>query len=287
MQLGTQVSAVLLGNSMESTVRDLFAYGADQVYLVDRPELEYYNDESYARIFLQLVNEYRPDIILFGATAYGRSLAPRIASALNTGLTADCTGLEIDPAEKVLLQTRPAFGGNLMATIVCRRHRPQMATVRPMVMKAPAPDYSRRGKVIRPKVIVPPDLKVELVDLLISQSETADLAEADVVVAAGRGMAGPGNLKLVEELAGLLGGRSAHHAPSWTPDGSVTVIRSDRRRDHSPQSIYRLQGFPAPSAPGGMSSAEMVVAINKDPAAPILKRPITVWSVIVSKSSRL
>jgi electron transfer flavoprotein alpha subunit len=145
-QLGVKLAAVLLGDNMEATAKKLISYGADEVYMVDHPSLKNFNDESYADIFVQLIERYKPEIVLMGATTYGRSLAPRVASRLNTGLTADCTKLEIDMEKRLLLQTRPAFGGNLMATIICPDHRPQMSTVRPKVMKASEPDASRNGR---------------------------------------------------------------------------------------------------------------------------------------------
>ncbi|MGB4649576.1 MAG: 4Fe-4S binding protein, partial [Acetivibrionales bacterium] len=151
-QLGEKLSAVLLGDGMEAAAQELISYGADNVYLVDHPSLQRFNDESYADIFTQLISRYKPEIVLMGATTYGRSLGPRVASRLNTGLTADCTQLEIDTERRLLLQTRPAFGGNLMATIICPDHRPQMSTVRPKVMKALDPDPSRVGEIIRPDV---------------------------------------------------------------------------------------------------------------------------------------
>lgn len=162
--LNTDVSAVLLGENLEGAAKELIAYGADYVYSIDNGDLAKYNDELYADIITKLIKDKKPDIVLFGATIYGRSLAPRISSRLTTGLTADCTILEIDPEKKILLQTRPAFGGNLMATIVCPNHRPQMATVRPKVMKAMEPDYTREGKVITPDVEIPKVSRVKVLE---------------------------------------------------------------------------------------------------------------------------
>ena len=172
-----------------------------------RPSVpEKFNDESYADIFTQLVNRYKPEIVLMGATTYGRSLGPRVASRLNTGLTADCTKLEIDPERWLLLQTRPAFGGNLMATIICPDHRPQMSTVRPKVMKAPEPDLSRVGEVIRPDIDIPGDVRIKVIETVSTLCEKVSLAEADIIVSGGRGLGDPKNFALVEELANILGG---------------------------------------------------------------------------------
>ena len=148
-ELAVPLSVVLMGSNLADKAHTLISYGADNVYMVEDESLETYNDQSYTDIFTQLVNTYKPEIILIGATTYGRSLAPRIASRLNTGLTADCTYLSIDKETGNLMQTRPAFGGNLMATIVCPDRRPQMSTVRPKVMKPIEPDSTRTGEVIR------------------------------------------------------------------------------------------------------------------------------------------
>jgi len=204
-QLNVPLSAVLMGENIEEAAKTIISYGADNVYMVDHPSLKNYNDESYTDIFVQLIQNYKPEIVLMGATTYGRSLGPRISSRLNTGLTADCTGLEIDPERKILLQTRPAFGGNLMATIICPNHRPQMSTVRPKVMKALEPDKSRQGEIIKPDVKVPEDLKVKVLDVVNNLCEMVNLTEADVIVSAGRGIGSPKNIALVEELARVLG----------------------------------------------------------------------------------
>ena len=205
-QLQVDVSAVLLGDNVGETAKTLIVHGADNVYLVDHPSLKYFNDESYTDIFVQLIEKYKPEIVLMGASTYGRSLAPRVASRLNTGLTADCTGLEIDVERRILMQTRPAFGGNLMATIICPDHRPQMSTVRPRVMKALEPDYSRTGNIIRPDARIPDNLKVRVLDVVTTLCEKVNLTEADIIVSGGRGLCDPKNFALVEELATALGG---------------------------------------------------------------------------------
>jgi electron transfer flavoprotein alpha subunit len=170
-KLDVPLSIIYLGDNVTETAQTLIHYGADLVYLVDNPILKDFNDESYTDIMVQLINNYKPEIVLMGATTYGRSLAPRVASRLNTGLTADCTGLEIDMETKNLLQTRPAFGGNLMATIICPNHRPQMATVRPKVMKPLELDPSRKGEIIRPEVSITSDVKVKVKDVVTTLCE--------------------------------------------------------------------------------------------------------------------
>ena len=153
--LSCPLSAVIIGSGIKEEANKLIVYGADNVYLVEDESLRHFNDESYADILVQLIQRYKPEIVLTGATTYGRSLAPRVASRLNTGLTADCIELKIDPEKKILMQTRPAFGGNLMATIICPNHRPQMSTVRPKVMKPLEPDQARSGEIITPDVEIP------------------------------------------------------------------------------------------------------------------------------------
>jgi electron transfer flavoprotein alpha subunit/NAD-dependent dihydropyrimidine dehydrogenase PreA subunit len=271
-QLGEKLSAVLLGSGMEAAARKLISYGADNVYVVDHPSLEKFNDESYADIFTQLVNRYKPEIVLMGATTYGRSLGPRVASRLNTGLTADCTKLEIDPERWLLLQTRPAFGGNLMATIICPDHRPQMSTVRPKVMKAPEPDLSRVGEVIRPDIDIPGDVRIKVIETVSTLCEKVSLAEADIIVSGGRGLGDPKNFALVEELANILGGAvGASRAvvdAGWV-DYSHQVGQTGKTV--GPKVYFACGISGAVQHLAGMSSSDTIIAINKDPDAPIFK----------------
>ncbi len=270
--LSVPLSAVLIGAAVEGQAQGLIAQGADQVLLVEHDSLKNYNDESYSDIFVQLVKSYRPEIIRMGATTYGRSLAPRVASRLNTGLTADCTGLEIDPETRNLLQTRPAFGGNLMATIICPNHRPQMSTVRPKVMKALEPDTSRTGKVIRPAVSIPADLKVKVVDVVQTLCEKVNLTEADIIVSGGRGMGDPKNFALIEELAAVLGGAvGASRATvdaGWI-DYSHQVGQTGKTV--GPKVYFACGISGAIQHLAGMSSSDVIIAINKNPDAPIFK----------------
>lgn len=270
--LNTTVSAVLLGENLDKPCKELIAYGADFVYCIDNPSLYRYNDEIYGNIISELIKTNKPDIVLFGATPYGRSLAPRIASKLNTGLTADCTILEIDPEKKVLLQTRPAFGGNLMATIVCPNHRPQMSTVRPKIMKAIEPDYSREGKIIIPDITIPSSTKTKILDVCTFPSEDLNLEDAEVIVAAGRGIGDIKNMKLIEELASVLNGKiGASRAAvdeGWI-DYSHQIGQTGKTI--SPKFYFACGISGAIQHLAGITSSDVIIAINKDPDAPIFK----------------
>jgi electron transfer flavoprotein alpha subunit/NAD-dependent dihydropyrimidine dehydrogenase PreA subunit len=271
-QLQVPLSAVLLGEDIEPTARTLISYGADLVYMVDHPSLKGFNDESYTDIFVQLIKKYKPEIVLFGATTYGRSLAPRISSRINTGLTADCTALGIDPEKKILIQTRPAFGGNLMASIICPNHRPQMSTVRPKVMKALEPDSSRIGEIIKPDVIVPQDVRIKVKDVVTTITEMVNLTEADIIVSGGRGLGDPKNFALVEELARVLGGAvGASRATvdaGWI-DYSHQVGQTGKTVGPKVYIACGISG--AIQHLAGMSSSDTIIAINKNPDAPIFK----------------
>jgi len=270
--LSVPLSAVLFGSNLQDEANKLIAYGADNVYYVDHQSVEHYNDESYTDIFVQLIKKYKPEIVLIGATTYGRSLAPRAASRLNTGLTADCTGLRIDPEKRLMLQTRPAFGGNLMATIICPDHRPQMATVRPKVMKPLEPDYSRNGEIIHPDVIIPADVKTKVLDSVQTVCETVSLTEADIVVSGGRGLGEAKNYALVEELARVLGG-AAGASRAIVDAGWVDYSRQvgQTGKTVGPKVYFACGISGAVQHLAGMSSSDIIIAINKNPDAPIFK----------------
>mgnify|MGYP000879442908 CR=1 FL=1 len=270
--LGVPLSAVLLGENIENTANDLIYHGADYVYVVDNPSLKHFNDESYTDIFVQLITMYKPEIVLMGATTYGRSLAPRVASRLNTGLTADCTALEIDPEKKILLQTRPAFGGNLMATIICPNHRPQMATVRPKVMKALEPDTSRKGEIIKPEVKIPENVSIKVKEVVTNVCEMVNLTDADIIVSAGRGIGDPKNLKLVEELAKVLGG-AVGASRAVVDAGWIEYSHQvgQTGKTVGPKVYFACGISGAIQHLAGMSSSDIIIAINKNPDAPIFK----------------
>ncbi len=269
--LGERLCTVLLGHGMEGTARELVAHGADVVYLADSPELEHFRDDPYVDVMAGLVVELRPAIVLFGATSTGRSLAPRLAARLRTGLTADCTELAIDPGTKLLMQTRPAFGGNIMATILCRDARPQMATVRPRVMKKAVRDDSRWGEIIP----IPVNGKAlhqrtRVLEFIEDLAETVNLEDAEIIVSGGRGLGDPKNFALVRELAGLLGGAvGASRAvvdAGWVPYSHQV---GQTGKTVSPK-VYIACGISgAVQHLAGMQSSDVIVAINNNPQARI------------------
>ncbi|PIQ46363.1 MAG: electron transfer flavoprotein subunit alpha, partial [Deltaproteobacteria bacterium CG12_big_fil_rev_8_21_14_0_65_43_10] len=182
-KLGVDLSAVFFGDSVEMQTNELISYGADKVYVADAPILRDFNDEIYSKVLVDLINEYKPEIILSGATAVGRSFIPEVSARLETGLTADCTALDIDTERRILLQTRPAFGGNIMATIICPDERPQMATVRHKVMKKATYDANRKGEVIKKDIDgYGVNLRTKVLEVVEEIGETVNIAEADVIV---------------------------------------------------------------------------------------------------------
>lgn len=269
-KLGSQLVAVILGKDVEAVAAQAIAYGADQALLVEGDEYDVYNTDVQSYAMETLVRKYAPFIVLYGATNNGRDVAPRVACALHTGLTADCTGLDID--EKGLLaSTRPAFGGNLMATISCPDHRPQMSTVRPGVFKKPAADDSRTGEIIREDIhIDPADVRVHLIERVKEVAEAVHLEEADIIVSGGRGLGNPENFSLIRDLADAMGGvvgasRAAVDA-GWIPHAHQV---GQTGKTVAPK-IYVAVGISgAIQHLAGMSGSDTIIAINKDPDAPI------------------
>lgn len=269
--LNTELTAVLMGYGVTSQAPVLVAHGADRVFVVDHPELSAFTEEVYGDILVDLVRQGRPEILLAGATAMGRSLMPRVATLLETGLTADCTELDIRVEDRALLQTRPAFGGNLLATIVCPRHRPQMATIRPYVMKVGVPDPQRTGEIV--KVSPTPDQldhRMRVLESVQEESEGPNICEAEVVIAAGRGMEEEKNISLVRELAELLGGavgatRAVTEA-GWLPRRQQV---GQTGKTISPKLYLGCGVSGAIQHLVGMKGSEIIIAINKDPHAPI------------------
>jgi electron transfer flavoprotein alpha subunit len=271
-QLGQDLAAVLIGNKVRPLAQQLIAYGADKVYWLDHADLERFNDELYADNLSYLIERYRPNIVLLAATVYGRSLGPRVAARIGTGLTADCTGLEIDADTRNLMQTRPAFGGNLMATIICPDHRPQMATVRPRVMRPLEPDSERSGRILRQQAQLKQDLKTRVLQVVEEAGEIVNLLEADIIVSGGRGLGDPKNFALIEELAQTLGGavgasRAAVDA-GWIPYSHQV---GQTGKTVGPKVYFACGISGAVQHLAGMSSSDIIVAINKDPDAPIFK----------------
>jgi len=272
-KLHTDVSAVFIGDNLEDQLDELFWHGADNIYLVEAPEIANFQDEPYTEILVRLINKHKPEILLCGATAIGRSLISRVAVRIKTGLTADCTGLDIDPEKKILLQTRPAFGGNIMATIISPNYRPQMATVRHKVMQPLTADKKRRGKIITESFESSVyNSRTKLLDIVDEIETLVNIAEADVIVSGGRGMGGPENFKILEELAHPLGAavgssRAAVDA-GWMPYSHQV---GQTGRTVAPK-IYIACGISGQIQHlVGMQSSKIIVAINKDPDAPIFK----------------
>ncbi|MGQ9549909.1 MAG: electron transfer flavoprotein subunit alpha/FixB family protein [Roseiflexus sp.] len=269
---GSVVEAVLPGHQIADLAPQAFGYGASCVYVIDSPVLEIYRNLPYAMAVSRLVLQYRPEIFLIGATTLGRDLAGSIATRVGTGLTADCTELAIDPAQHILAATRPTFGGNLMATILCRRHRPQMATVRPRVLPMPDPLPDANGEIIH----VSFDLREEEVPVkrlrLIRAEEQPNIEYADVLVAGGRGVGGPEGFALLEELADALGGMVAASRPvvdaGWMDAGRQVGQTGKTVRPK----LYIAAGISgAVQHRVGMSGADVILAVNSDPNAPIFQ----------------
>lgn len=272
-KLNCKVCSVLLGHKIKDLAKELIYYGSDIVYIVDDPVLEEFLDEPYAEVLSWLIKEKKPEIVLMGATNIGRSFASRVAAKIRTGLTADCTGLDVDLQTRNLLQTRPAFGGNIMATILTPRHRPQMATVRHKVFKALQRDTSRTGEIIEEKYdFSKVKIRTKFLEFIKDTTAKVNLAEADIIVSGGRGLGGPEGFKLLEELADLLGGavgasRAAVDA-GWIPYSHQV---GQTGRTVAPK-LYIACGISGQIQHlVGMSSSEVIVAINKDPEAPMMK----------------
>jgi electron transfer flavoprotein alpha subunit len=269
-KLGVELAAVLLGHQLDgASTGELIAHGADVVYVVDRPELAHFTDEAYANTLVELIRQKKPEILLAGATSMGRSFIPRVAALLRTGLTADCTELDIS-GEGLLLQTRPAFGGNVMATIVCPHRRPQMATVRPKVMK-PVNDPARRGRV--EKLEVPAtslQTRVQVLEVIPEKEATARLSEAEVIISGGRGLRKPENFTMLEELARLLKG-AVGASRGAVEEGWMDPSRQVGQTGQTvAPTLYMAVGLAgAIQHVVGMQGSKVIVAVNKDPYAPI------------------
>jgi electron transfer flavoprotein alpha subunit len=266
---GCNLTTVLFGNDIESEAKELIAHGADKVYVCDNEKLQNSIDERYVEIFHKLIMENKPEILLLGATGFGRSLAPRIAARVGTGLTADCTVLEIDKESGLLHQTRPAFGGNLMATIVCPSHRPQMATVRPGIMVVQDADYSRTGEIIPVEYKDGINEKIRIIEDILSP-EVKTIADAEVIVAVGRGIGSQKNIALAEKLAGLIGANVGVTRPLVDIGWSEYKNQIGQTGSSvSPKLLISCGVSGAIQHLAGISGAENIIAINTDPDAPI------------------
>lgn len=272
-KLGETVTAVILGNNIADKTKTLIHYGADEVLYVDNEALDIYMTEPYTKALTEVINSRKPGIFLIGATAIGRDLAPRVSARVHTGLTADCTSLDIDDETKNLLMTRPAFGGNIMATIICPDHRPQMSTVRPGVMPLFERDENREGNIEEVKVAFSrEDMNVEILEVVKEAKQKVNIEEAKVLVSGGRGIGKPENFEILKELAiGLDGQVSASRAvvdAGWIDSGQQVgqtgkTVRPD---------LYIACGISgAIQHLAGMEESEFIVAINKDAGAPIFE----------------
>ena len=269
-QLGAMLTVCVLGQGMAEVARQAIAYGADRVFVADDPTLRVYRTEPYSRILVDLVQEHKPEVFLLGASSRGRDLAGSVATELYTGLTADCTGLVVDPETRLLRQTRPAYGGNIMATILTPNHRPQMATVRYRVFEVPEADPTREGQIVPVVVsLSEDDIVTKVVDFLV-QEEDVNIADARIIVSGGRGVGGPEGFEPLRELAHVLGGAvGASRAAvdeGWIPYAHQVgqtgrTVRPD---------LYIACGISgAIQHRAGMSTSQVIVAINNDPEAPI------------------
>ncbi|MCI5952732.1 MAG: electron transfer flavoprotein subunit alpha/FixB family protein [Anaerostipes sp.] len=282
--LDTDVTAVLIGNNVKGLVDELAAFGADKVIVVDDPELEVYRTEPYAHALSSVINEYKPEIVLVGATAIGRDLGPRVSARVATGLTADCTVLEIgdfplvarpgqEQKHNQLLMTRPAFGGNTIATIACPDNRPQMATVRPGVMQAIDRIEGAKAEVIEYNPGFTPDNKyVEVLEVVKSVVDVVDIMDAKILVSGGRGVGSPENFQILKDLAEVLGGEvSCSRAVvdnGWLPrDLQVGQTGKTVR----PQVYFAIGISGAIQHVAGMEESDIIIAINKDETAPIFE----------------
>ena len=268
---GVKLAAVLIGSNLAGQAEELIAAGADVVYRVDDPSLAHFTDDAYGNVLTDLIREHKPEIVLAGATAIGRSFIPRVATSLATGLTADCTDLAIRAEDGALLQTRPAFGGNIMATIVCPHTRPQIATVRPMVMKPLARDAARQGAIIDVKpAAARMKSRVRVIESVMEEQDQVNLCEADVVVAGGRGLDDAKGFAQIRELADVLGGAVAASRAAVDSGWIGYPHQVGQTGKTVAPKLYIACGISgAIQHLVGMQSSETIIAINKDPNAPI------------------
>lgn len=267
--LDSQVVAILLGYQVADLAQALVSYGAQSVLIADRMELEHYRTELYTQVISKIIDQYKPEIFLFGATSIGRDLAPRVAGRIHTGLTADCTALEIEAETKRFLMTRPAFGGNLLATIVCPEHRPAMATVRPGVMIKREPDETAVAEMISIEVdIVENNMFTTILEVMRKGTSKQDIQDARIIVAGGRGMRSVEGFALLQDLADSLGGQLA------SSRAAVDAGLQDKARQVGQTGktvrpvLYIACGISgAIQHLAGMEESDFIVAINSDPTA--------------------
>jgi electron transfer flavoprotein alpha subunit len=270
-KLQVPLAGMLMGDGIKSLSSQIITYGADEVYLVDHPVLKTYRTESYMKSAFHLIKKFKPEILLYGATSNGKDLASALATDLATGLTADTTHLDIDIENRLLEASRPAFGGNIMATILCKKQRPQMATVRPKVMKELEPDTSRQGKIFEEAVeLKESDMRTKVLKIVNDVTNKANLADAHVIVCGGKGMATEENFQLLYQLADVIGA---------TVGGTRDVVEAGWLPHHmqigqtgetvSPKIYIGVALSGAIQHTVGMIHSDLIIAINKDPNAAI------------------
>ncbi|WP_256758776.1 electron transfer flavoprotein subunit alpha/FixB family protein [Cohnella sp. WQ 127256] len=269
----TELAGILIGDNVQALVRTAIEYGADKVYVYDAPIYRFYRTETYMRAILACVEKYKPEILLYGATSTGKDLASAVATDLPTGLTADTTQLDVEEDTGLLLASRPAFGGNIMATILCKKYRPQMATVRPKVMKALARNKGATGELIEESIpIKEEDIRTKVLEIVRTTVQHVRIDEADIIVAGGKGLGGPKGFQVIHQLAETLGaavGASRDVVEAgWVPhhhqvgQTGVTV---------TPKIYFAIGISGAIQHIVGMQNSGLIIAINKDPAAPIFQ----------------
>jgi electron transfer flavoprotein alpha subunit len=270
---GQDLAAVIIGDNVSHLAQEAFASGADKVYLVEGPEYEHYSTDAYATAFTDLISTYKPSVILLGATIDGRDLGPRVSARVGTGLTADCTNLGIDEETGLVAWTRPALGGNILATILCPEHRPQMGTVRPKVFKRPEMDRTRTGEIVRvASKVKASDIRTKLVEVINMCTASCNIEEAEIIVAGGRGMCKPDNFSLISELADVLGGAVGASRAAVDAGWQSALNQVGQTGKTVGPKIYFACGISgAIQHIAGMSSSDIVIAINKDADAPIFK----------------
>ena len=291
----TQICAVLMGNNIDHLAQECFEYGAEKVYMVQDPLLENFTTDGYTKVMKQLIDEYKPEIVLYGATHIGRDFAPRIAARCNTGLTADCTHLDVKVSKYIefakanttldtstldpndpstgIKQTRPAFGGNLMATIICPKTRPQMSTVRPGVMQKQERVPGATGEIVNVKPdIKASDIRIEIKDIVKSMKEMVSLTDAKIICSGGRGLGDASGFQLIQEFAdkvgGVVGSSRAAVDAGWI-DHSHQVGQTGTTV--KPEIYFACGISGAIQHLAGMQTSNCIVAINKDPDAPIME----------------
>lgn len=271
-KLGVKLTALLLGHNIEGLAKDLGTHGADEVLVVDNEALAHYTTEGYTKAICELATERKPGILFIGATFIGRDLGPRVAGRLSTGLTADCTILDVEVEDGALLATRPAFGGNLMATIACPDHRPQMATVRPGVFsKVETLDANYTVEKVD-ITFAEGDIRTKVIKTVKEEKEVVDISEANIIVSGGRGVGNKESFALLEELASVLGGTVGASRAAVEKGWIERNYQVGQTGSTVRPTIYIACGISgAIQHTAGMQDADMIIAINKDAGAPIMK----------------